>query len=238
MVIYTEQWQIATCVWEQRAENNHYTTKISVLGEFPLRLCLRERASSPQMKFACTLDNTWTIYNCKIGIAVNVSALTLQKLPWGLLVKDYRSNQRFSLHKSYFKPAAYAKNGCNSLSVISMVQTEGREGSPNLSWSQCLLVFIQTLRNQQADTSGTIFCGKKVLPEAFMLFTCEILVSGKAAGGLPQPWSATMPSCSTFHRQYLTAGTLSQEKRKLLLKLEILKGNWAISLRDTFKSVL
>lgn len=161
MVIYTEQWQIATCVWEQRAENNHYTTKISVLGEFPLRLCLRERASSPQMKFACTLDNTWTIYNCKIGIALNVSALTLQKLPWGLLVKDYRSNQRFSLHKTYFKPAAYAKNGCNSLSVISMVQTEGREGSPNLSWSQCLLVFIQTLRNQQADTSGTIFCGEK-----------------------------------------------------------------------------
>lgn len=52
VVIYTEQWQIATCVWEQRAENNHYSTKISVMGEFPLR----ERPSSPQMKFACTLE--------------------------------------------------------------------------------------------------------------------------------------------------------------------------------------
>lgn len=67
-----------------------------------------------------------------------------------------------------------------------MVQTEGREGSPNLSSSLCLLVFIQTLKNQQTETSGTIFHGRKSVTGAFVLFTCEILVSGKAAGALPR----------------------------------------------------
>lgn len=144
----------------------------------------------------------------------------------------------FSLHKTYLKPAAYTKNSYNSLSVISMVQTEGREGSPNLSSSLCLLVFIQTLKNQQAETSGTIFHGKKVLQEHLCCSHVKSWFLARQLELCHGPWSTTMPSCSTFHRQYLTAGTLFQEKCKLLLKLEILKGNWTISLRDTFKCVL